>query len=366
MKRSVIIGLLALAVGSYSMTIASYAMSNFHEICSGTAPDKDWVSQAGLLVMGVGFVLVLFLRAQTAIFTGAQPDSKEVALYVALGLGGGIFTVFKTMDEAGKDGLPLIWRVSSAIYIVLIVVVLFLAAAFVASRPSKGGTSAFARFSYRVAVAALIAGTAGAAIQFAFVVLAWKTGQGHPLAECTEKHLSGLFRYGTTQFFISAPMTAFVFALYATANSVAVRAEASRGRQRAWTALAILGAVALSSFYALAFYDHGMTPQFRVFAFLMLQMPSVCGGLMVGVFARRETLPLWHSLVTSIVGFVLAYYIASQFGIDQDMTEQKKVMFALAHGITAFFTVLGVGFGIQARFSAQPATPVSPPSPVVS
>jgi hypothetical protein len=350
--RNIFIAVLALVFSSMSTTIAEMAMFALHAVCGGDRPRSDWVSQGGIVLIGLGFVVILFLRAQTAVRTGEPTAMKEVATYAALGTAGGLFAILKVWFETSRDGKPLDWSPIGAIFMLLIVVLVFLAAGFMMSRLGKEGASEFSKFTYRVTVAALIAGGAGIAVQVANLGFGAWMGFGITAAECSEKHLPGLFRFGTTSFFISAPMTAFLFAIYAGAAAIAASTlRAGSARRTLIVVGSLFGGALLSSIYALMLYDHGWPPVYRVYVFLMLQLPAVCGAILVSIFTKQGARLFWCAVV-GLVGFICALLVAWPFISivqNESMTTGRALMFALAHAVTAFFTVFGVDYAMRAK-----------------
>lgn len=360
MIKSVGIALLAFLFGSASSTVAELLLVGLNEVCGGQPPKPDWIAEAGVVIVAIGFAVLLFFRAQAAVVSGRAAAKKEVVTTAAVGLAGGLVAILKVWLDARRSGRLVEWDISEALLILAIVTAIFLVAGLLMTKVGRSAPSSFSEFGYRAAVAILIAGGAGMTVQLLFLFLGMWSGYGNPGAECSEKNLAGLFRYGTTSFFMSAPMAAMIFALYAFASAFAAR-RAGQTSRPSHTVLAatLVGAAVISGLYALSSADR-WPAAYTAYALLMLQMPATWGAIVSGSFASKASGNLRGPVVTAIVGFCCAMAIAWPFIPTEDMTAVKAVTFALAHAVTAFFTSWGVTLAItldtENRKEPVPAT----------
>lgn len=347
MIKSVGIALLAFLFGSASSTVAELMLVGLHEMCGGQPPKPDWIAEAGVIIVAIGFAVLLFFRAQAAVVSGKTAAKKEVVTTAAVGLAGGFVAILKVWLDARRTGRLTDWDISEALIILAVVTAIFLVAGLLMSKAGRSGPSSFAEFGYRAAIAILIAGGAGMAIQLVFLFLGMWSGYGNPIAECSEKNLTGLFRYGTASFFISAPMAAMILALYAFASAYVARRTAQTFRP-SYPVLAatLIGAAVLSGLYALSSADR-WPAAYTAYALLMLQMPATWGAIISGSFASKASSDLRGPVVTAIIAFCCAMVVAWPFIPTENMTTMKALAFSLAHAATAFSTTWAVTLAIS-------------------
>lgn len=340
------VSIVSFLFSSASTTVAELALVAQQALCGGERPRASGVAEAGILLIGIGFVVILFFKARDAIVSGKSSPAKEVAKHAAVGLAGGLVAIAKVWLDAYKRGEVLEFDISVPLFMLLVVVLLFGVAGCAVAKLGQKSVSAFAILSYRASVAVLIAGCAGASIQLLFLAIGAWLGYGTPGAECAEKLSRGIFRFGATSFFISAPMTAMLFALYAVVSSgiIRTRATASSSR-RIGIGVVISVAIGLISIYAIFFFDSPWPlPHYNVYIFLMLQLPPVAFATLAGIADSTRTNLLRYTLGATLVAFFCASAIAWPLIPEQNMSGPRAIMFALAHGATALFTVWGVAY----------------------
>ncbi|WSG77197.1 hypothetical protein U8P80_26235 (plasmid) [Rhizobium beringeri] len=357
----VLAAVVAALFGSHAMDLGALITFAGDKLCGG-ATQTEFRVEAGLLVLGIGYIVLLAAASTKALGSRDKDDVKAVAVTAAVGLLGGFFSILdKTANQ--NTGAPTEATAQGLFQLALVALVFAAPIAFL-SRRSRISQRVVA-LVYQLAVAALIAGGAGIVIQLAMRILSWSYGtQG-----CTESNLAGIFRLGTTAFFISAPMTAFILAPWALlAIDPLVRRERwprIRGAGIAWLSLMIIAAIALSTFYAYAFYrpSHfhpgigdggwvvraGLSWPSTVWFLLLLQIPAIIGTIVLIWFRQpknRDTKVLFGDmpglLIVGLITAGAAAIVAVPLIGQEDMTPQKAWLFVITHALTGLATAVGV------------------------
>ncbi len=329
----------------------------------GSEPKPVFQVEAGLLVLGVGFLVLLVMNARKALASGTDDDHEALTTSIIVGLIGGAFSILdKTTDS---NGIPQPETFNGLFYLAILSLILL--PPILALPWNQDTRNSLTKLALRLGLAAL------SALAFAAALMLIYAGLGQ-LYHCetvdgTEIRC-GYLTLGSTSFFLSAPAIAVLIAPWALlAVDPVVRPDhwSIRGTrwQRGWMLSYLAAGVLLSVFYAGALYfpKHGVpqngwmrsgpldpiTLQQTVLIFLALHLPALLGAAWCAATLkpqeRRQRLIATDvrglTVVTVIAAFAagwVAWTISGRAGMESG----NIWLFIAAHAVTAFSATAAV------------------------
>ncbi|WP_419904867.1 hypothetical protein [Kiloniella sp.] len=355
-SRSVLLpAVISALFGSHAMQIGQLIIVAW-DLSRGKTPQKIYQVEMGLLVLGIGFLVLLFIGVKKALHSQELKDLEGVAVSIIVGLLGGMFSIIdKTSDASGIPGD----RTAVGLFYLVILTCIFVMPVLSISW-SKFGLNHIAILMGRLTIASLIAGFLTGLLQ-----LFYRAASGllsnilYP-----ELFAEGHFQFGRTSFFLSAPMAAMLLAPWALLLiDPLIRPSRWLNKTNSWVQYWVIGYIALaflmSAMYALGFYypkhENGWlslpnTGQITtIVLFLSLHMPGLffaAFGLYVSRpqegdhwMQSKDFLLYLGAFCVGLSGATLVSYLI--FGT-HGMTLIKAILFCVGHGITAMAIVFSV------------------------
>lgn len=335
----------------------------FRDTLIGTTTQSEYQVEAGLLVLGLGFIVLLVMNAKKALSSGEKEDHEALSVSIIVGLIGGAFSI---LDKTSNSfGVPQTATFEGLFYLAIVSLIFVPPVLFLPwTRQSR---TQLTMLSLRLGLAALAALTLTATLMLTY----YGIGQIYSCEEINGVEFRcGYLSLGSTSFFLSAPVIATLVAPWSLlAVDPLVRRErwSAVGKKWpiAWLISFLVAGSLLSLYFALSLYypkhgepGHGwmragpfdpITSVQTVLFFLALHLPSLMGAAWSALVLKPQEGRPWirnsDSLslgAVAVVATIAASYVAWNISGRAGMESGNLGFFVFSHAFTALSTAAAV------------------------